>query len=88
MKKWPKKIWIWILSGLGVILGSCSLFHRDNPPCLYGPPPQKDPYGFEEVYGPPVTDVDPDSIEENVEEPLEESSTETLEDLEKTEDNQ
>ena len=58
MKKWPKKIWIWILSGLGVILGGCHLFHRDAP-CVYGPP-QKDPYGFEEVYGPPTPEVDVD----------------------------
>lgn len=67
MKKWPKKIWLWILSGLAIILGGC--FHRANP-CVYGPPPEDDPYGFEEVYGPPIPEVEPDSIDENVEEPL------------------
>ena len=69
MKKWPKKIWIWILSGLGVILGGCCLFHRDAP-CVYGPPPES-PYGFEEVYGPPApkdeVDLEPDI--DTVEEP-------------------
>ena len=71
MKKWPKKIWIWILSGLGVIVGSCALFHRDNPSCLYGPPPPESPYGVEDLYGPPMPEVEPDSIDENVEEPFE-----------------
>ena len=77
MKKWPKKIWIWILSGLGIILGGCSLFHRENPSCLYGPPkvygppPPESPYGVEDLYGPPMPEVDPDTIEEDVEEPFE-----------------
>ena len=69
MKRLPRKIWIWILSGLGIILGGCSLFHRDNPSCLYGPPKvygpptPENPYGFEELYGPPAPDVEPDSVE-------------------------
>ena len=77
MKKWPKKLWIWILSGLGVILGSCSLFHRESPSCvygppkLYGPPSPESPYDLEELYGPPAPEVEPDSINENVEEPVE-----------------
>ena len=37
MKRPARKIWIWILSGLGLILGGCFLSHRDAP-CVYGPP--------------------------------------------------
>ncbi|MBR4814259.1 MAG: hypothetical protein IKZ67_02225, partial [Paludibacteraceae bacterium] len=71
-----RKIWIWILSGLGLILGGCCLFHRDapcvyGPPKVYGPPPPENPYGFEEVYGPPAPeiDVDPEPDIDTVEEP-------------------
>ena len=70
MKKWPKKLWLWILSGLVIILGGCSLFHWNHaklygPPTLYGPPPSDSSvfeFETEKVYGPPVPDVEPDSI--------------------------
>ena len=74
MKKWPKKLWIWILSGLGIILGGCSLFHKDSPTCvygppkLYGPPAPESPYDLEELYGPPAPEYDADSSEIRIEE--------------------
>ena len=58
MKKWPKKIWIWILSGLSVILGSCS-----DVSCLYGPPKVYGPP--EEVYGPPAPKIEVDTTPES-----------------------
>ena len=75
MKKATKKIWIWILSGLGLILGGCCLLRWTNPkvygpPTLYGPPaPKENPYDFEEVYGPPTPEVNTEPIIDTVEEP-------------------
>lgn len=65
MRKAGRRIWIWILSGLAVLLGAGSCFHIFNPK-VYGPP--------EELYGPPApkTEVDnfpeSDTIVEEIEE--------------------
>ena len=65
MKKVGKRIWVWILSGLTMLLGACHFHHR-APECVYGPP-------TEELYGPPApkTEVDfpeSDTIVEEIEE--------------------
>ena len=38
-----KKSWVWILSGLAILLGGCRLVSKEIS-CVYGPP---------KVYGPP-----------------------------------
>lgn len=61
-------------------MGGCSLFHREDvsclygPPKLYGPPTPESPYGPEDLYGPPTSDldIDPETETDTIEEPLEE----------------
>ncbi|MBR3711270.1 MAG: hypothetical protein IKM99_09995 [Bacteroidales bacterium] len=60
MKRIPRKIWIWILSGMALLFGSSCQFFQVHPPCVYGPP---------KVYGPPppmesdtIPTSNPDSI--------------------------
>ena len=78
MIKGIRKIWVWILSGLGFILGGCGLINRDVP-CLYGPP---------KVYGPPPPEnhVDLESETDTVGvldfSPQEDSTTNTINEIE------
>ena len=59
---------------MAVILGGCSLFHREDvscvygPPKLYGPPTPESPYGPEDLYGPPSPDVEIDIENDTIEE--------------------
>ena len=73
MKKLPKRLWVWVLSGLATVLGGCCLINGDvsalyGPPKVYGPPPPENPYGSEKLYGPPapddVTEPQSDTLEE------------------------
>ena len=53
MKKVGRRVWVWILSGLAVLLGAGSCFHIVNPK-VYGPP--------EELYGSPSPKIEADII--------------------------
>ena len=56
MRKAGRRIWIWILSGLAVLLGAASCFSILNPK-VYGPP--------EELYGAPAPKIEADEIPES-----------------------
>ena len=64
MKKAGRRVWVWILSGLALILGVACHSHR-APSCLYGPPEELyGPPSTEKLYGPPVTEMEMDSVSE------------------------
>ena len=58
MKKAGKKIWIWILSGVALLMG-VACHSTKSPATLYGPP--------EELYGPPTPEMESDSIVNEIE---------------------
>lgn len=56
MKRFTKRIWIWMLSGLTLLIGSSCLSRR-GPEAIYGPP-------IEDLYSPPIPEMESDVITE------------------------